>query len=271
MGSDRTVLVTGSSSGIGRATARAFLDAGWTVYATARDPDDCRSLAEDGAQTPSLDVTDAAAVARVVQRVEDEEGRLDCLVNNAGFGQYGPVTDVSTDALRDQFEVNLFGVHRLTRRCLPLLQTTGGTVVTVSSLAGRIPFPGAGPYAASKAAVESLSDALRAEVAPLGVGVTLVEPGPVSTDFERRRTASMDELDASPEYGWVYDLHRGGTTREWLLGVATPETVAEHVLDAAEADAPPARVAVGRRVGLLLALSRVVPESWRDRLYRQLF
>lgn len=269
----RTVLITGCSSGIGRATAAAFLDAGWVVYATARDPTDCAALADRGAATPPLDVTDPDAVAGVVERVERESGGLDCLVNCAGVGYYGPLADLPTETLREGFEVNVFGVHRLARAFVPLLREEAGTIVTISSVAGRVPFPGAGGYAASKAAVESLSDALRAEVTPLDVDVTLVEPGPVDTDFARRRREAMADLERSDGYDWVYDLHdgNGGSTRDWLLGVSSPGDVATRVLEVATSDDPPARVAVGRRVWLLLVLSRLVPESWRDVVYRRLF
>jgi NAD(P)-dependent dehydrogenase (short-subunit alcohol dehydrogenase family) len=264
---DRTVLVTGSSSGLGRATARRFRDAGWTVYATARDPADAAGLADRGCHTPALDVTDDAAVSRVVR--EAAADGLDCLVNNAGFGQYGPVEDVPTDRLARQFDVNVAGPHRLCRAALPHLREREGTIVTLSSLAAHAPFPGAGAYCASKAAVEAHHDALRAELsaAAPGVDVVLVEPGPVDTGFRARRERELDALDRSAAYAAVYDRHRGETTRGALFGATTPADVADRVYDAATRPEPPARVPVGRRVRVARALARYVPDAWRERVY----
>ena len=144
----KTALITGTSSGIGRATAAAFLRRDWTVYATARNTDDVADLAEAGCETAELDVTSGADVERVVERVIEETGRIDCLVNNAGYAQYGPVEDVPPDVLHDQFDVNVYGPHRLTRAVLPhMRERRTGTVVNVSSVQGRV--SGAGACGAS--------------------------------------------------------------------------------------------------------------------------
>jgi NAD(P)-dependent dehydrogenase (short-subunit alcohol dehydrogenase family) len=266
-GDRRTALVTGATSGIGRATATTFADAGWTVYATGRDERALRTLADAGCEPRRLDVTDGRAVDRVLDAVRAETGRLDCLVNSAGYGQYGPVEDVPTRRVRAQFAVNVHGVHRVTRRALELLRRSGGTVVVVSSMAARLPVPGAGVYAASKAAVEAMGDALRAEVAPDGVDVVLVEPGPVETGFSDRRESEMAALAQSTDYDRVYDAHRGETTRGALFGDVTADDVASAVLRVAEAEDPPARLPVGWRVRAALALGNVLPREWVDRLY----
>ena len=142
---DKTVLITGSSSGIGRATAAAFLDEDWTVHATARDTADIEDLAEAGCETHELDVTDDEDVADVVDRVVDADGRIDCLVNNAGFGQFGPLEDVPVEDLHAQFDVNVYGPHRMARAVLPHMREQGeGTIVNLSSVSGRVATPGMG-------------------------------------------------------------------------------------------------------------------------------
>mgnify|MGYP006286532787 FL=1 len=141
--SDRTVVITGCSSGIGRATAYAFLDEEWTVYATARNPADIQTLGEAGCDIGTLDVRDPEDVERVIGRVIEEEGRLDALVNNAGYGQHGPLEDVDDELFEKQFDVNVFGPHRLIREALPHMRQRGeGTIVNVSSVSGRLAAPG---------------------------------------------------------------------------------------------------------------------------------
>ena len=263
-----TVLITGCSSGIGRATARAFLDEEWRVYATARNPADVEQLGEEGCDIATLDVTDDGDVARVVDRIIDEDGRLDCLVNNAGYAQLGPVEDVPTDALDEQFDVNLNGPHRLIRAVLPHMREQGeGTIVNVSSVSGRVAAPGAGAYAASKFALEALSDSLRAEVDEYGVDVVVVEPGPVDTKFSERTERELDRLDRSGAYESFYRILEdtraigGGGP-----GAVSADRVAEDVLDAASSTKPPTRIPVGTvaRAGVL---ARFVPDRLRDRAY----
>ncbi|MFB6134139.1 MAG: SDR family oxidoreductase, partial [Halanaeroarchaeum sp.] len=172
---ERTVLITGCSSGIGRATAQAYLDEDWTVYATARNEADLGALDEMGAKTRELDVTKPAQCRAVVDEVVDEQGRLDVLVNNAGYAQFGPLEDVPPRDLHAQFDVNVYGPHRLIRAALPHLRGAGeGTIVNISSVTGRIATPGMGAYAGSKFAIEAMSDALRAEVAQFGIDVVVV-------------------------------------------------------------------------------------------------
>ena len=267
---DPTVLVTGSSSGLGRATAHRFRDAGWTVYATARDPADAVGLADRGCHTPALDVTDDAAVSRVVG--EAAADGLDCLVNNAGFGQYGPVEDVPTDRLARQFDVNVAGPHRLCRAALPHLRECEGTIVTLSSLAAHAPFPGAGAYCASKAAVEAHHDALRGELsAAAGVDVVLVEPGFTRTDYYETAERTLSAV-AGPEspYGGLYEhLETLADMGPRLFG-SEPEAVADVIADAAEAGDPDARYPVGTDARLIL-LSRLLPDRVRDRLDRLVY
>jgi NAD(P)-dependent dehydrogenase (short-subunit alcohol dehydrogenase family) len=263
-----TVLITGCSSGIGRAAARAFLAEDWTVYATARNPADIEALGDAGCELATLDVTDDEDVRRVVDRVIDEEGELRCLVNNAGFGQFGPMEDVPVDLVRRQFDVNVHGPHRLTRAVLPHMRRQGhGTIVNVSSVAGRVAFPGGGTYCASKFALEAMSDALRAEVSEFDIDVVLVEPGPVETQFSDRAENKLDELEPSGAYDWFYEAFEdtramgGGGP-----GAVPPEEVAADIVNAASSTKPPARYPVGAvaRIGVL---ARFVPDHLRDQVF----
>ena len=288
----KTVLITGCSSGIGRATALAFLEEDRAVYATARNPADIETLGEKGCRIATLDVTDPDDVDRVVDRIIDEEGHLSCLVNNAGYAQFGPVEDVPTGQVHRQFDVNLYGPHRLLRAALPHMRDQeAGTIVNVSSAAGRLSFPGGGIYAGSKFALEAMSDALRNEVDEYGVDVVLIEPGPVETSFTDRAEAEVygdddrvgdaadadaddaDDipgLDRSGAYESFYDLFSdtklvGGGG----LGAIPPERVADDIVDAASSTKPKARYQPGTaaRVG---ALARFLPSRWLDVGYRYL-
>jgi NAD(P)-dependent dehydrogenase (short-subunit alcohol dehydrogenase family) len=265
----KTVLITGCSSGIGRATALAFLDEEWEVYATARNPADIETLGDRGCDISTLDVTDDDDVERVVSRIVDEHGRIDCLVNNAGYGQFGPIEDVPTDRVHEQFDVNVYGPHRLTRAVLPhMREQESGTIVNVSSVAGRLSFPGGGVYCGSKFALEAMSDALRAEVQGMGVDVVLVEPGPVDTSFDERVASEVDDgLDRSEAYESFYDtfddvqaVGGGGFWEE------SPERVAEDIVNAASATKPAARYPVGT-VARVAVLARFLPDSVRDKAF----
>lgn len=266
---DKTVLITGCSSGVGRATATAFLEEEWTVYATARNTADIEPLADAGCETASLDVTDESSVSVVVDRVLEQEGQIDCLVNNAGYGQFGPVEDVPTDLLSAQFDVNVHGPHRLVRAVLPSMRERGeGTIVNVSSVAGRVAVPGMGSYSASKHALEAMSDALRAEVAD--VDVALVEPGPVSTEFADRADDELEKLDQSDGYDAVYTLYEDTEVFGGQSPVAvSPDDVAETILEAGVSPNPDTRYPVGP-FGTLALKTRFLPDSVRDWAYRQL-
>ncbi len=268
---DETVLITGCSSGIGNATARLFHEEGWTVYATSRDETDLSDLAELGCRTDTLDVTSGDDIERVVERIVDEEGTIDCLVNNAGYGQYGPMEDIPADELHRQFDVNVYGPHRLTRAVLPHMRDQeDGTIVNVSSVSGRVSAPGTGAYSSSKAALEFVSDALRGEVDGFGVDVVLVEPGPVATEFTERYEDELTEgLDRRTDvYGWIYDTLEDASVVGGSAPIAAdPERVAMVIHDAAEATDPKARYPVGR-VAKLMILSRFLPDDLRDLAYR---
>jgi NAD(P)-dependent dehydrogenase (short-subunit alcohol dehydrogenase family) len=261
-----TVLITGCSSGIGRATAEAFLDDGWTVYATARDTDDITDLGQrEGCKTNALDVTDDSDVRNVVNRMLRNEDRIDCLVNNAGYAQFGPTEEVDTEDVERQFEVNVYGPHRLSKAVLPHMREAGeGTVVNLSSVAGRVSMPGGGAYSGSKFALEAMTDSLRWEVEGHGIDAVLVEPGPVQTKFGDRASEETNTTERTGAYDWFWSLFEdtdvlaGGGP-----GAIEPEEVADRILDAANLTDPPARMPVGPLAGWLIK-TRHLPDSIRD-------
>ena len=259
---DRTVLITGCGSGIGRATAREFARQGWTVYATDLRTELLEPLADE-CETAELDVTDGDQCEAVVERVADEAGGIDCLVNNAGYGVLGAVADVSTEQTREQFDVLVHGPHRLARAVLPKMHDQrGGTIINVTSLLGRVTFPGLGVYGSAKFALEGLTDALRMETGP-DIDVVAVEPGWVRTGFDEAAREQFDAIDASPEYADVYELHEEGPFLDGGPLAVEPEAVAEEILCAASSSNPKSRYPVG--VARWLVLLRFLPDSLQDK------
>ena len=190
----KVVLVTGCSSGIGHATALRLANAGWTVYATARRPETLTDLAGAGCRTLACDVTDETSMAACVATVEEAEGSIGALVNNAGYSQSGATESVPMDQIRRQFETNVFGLIRMSQLALPGMRRAGwGRIVNISSMGGRLVFPGGGIYHATKYAVEAICDAMRFEVREFGVDVVCVEPGLIVTGFADAAVASVAE------------------------------------------------------------------------------
>ncbi|HWX46375.1 MAG TPA: SDR family NAD(P)-dependent oxidoreductase [Solirubrobacteraceae bacterium] len=203
----KAVLITGCSTGIGRATALRLARSGWTVYATARRPESIADLADAGCRTLTLDVTDEASMQAAVQAVEQAEGAVGVLVNNAGYSQSGAIEQISPEAVRRQFETNVFGAIRLAQLALPGMRgQRWGKIVNVGSMGGRMTFPGGGLYHATKYALEALSDVLRFEVRGFGVDVVLIEPGLITTEFAQNSVATVptgarSAGDAQPSEG----------------------------------------------------------------------
>jgi short-subunit dehydrogenase len=265
------VLVTGCSSGIGRAIAQALLRGPHPVWATARKVETLADLAAAGARVLPLDVTDEASMAAAVREVEDTHGPLGGLVNNAGYGEYGPVEEVPIDAVRRQFETNVFGLLRLTQLVLPGMRAAGrGRIVTISSMGGRMTLPGGGVYHASKYAVEALSDALRFETRGFGIAVSVVAPGPV-------RTAFADAATAVPDGDGPYAAFRRGVAERNAAayhdpkarGTLVPEDVAEVVVTVLESSRPKARYPVGFVSREVVGARRVLPTSVWDAMLRR--
>lgn len=268
--SPRVVLITGCSSGIGRATARRFLQAGWHVWATARDPTDIADLETAGCRTAALDVTDHEQIDDVVDRILERDGHIDGLVNNAGFGQTGAIEEVPIHRFREQFEVNVFGPIRLTQAVLPSMRTNDrGRIVNVSSLLGRVVYPTRGAYAASKHALEAVSEALRDELVNTEIDVVIVEPGSVQTSFEEHLRATESTLD---DHGSYRDIRRrvDQATRMAVKRGLPPERVADVIYSASTTEKPKLRYTVGTDALIGLWADRLVPRTVKEWIFRLL-
>lgn len=262
-------LVTGCSTGIGRATALQLQAAGTTTVATARSLSSLEQLAAAGCTVLPLDVTDDASRRACLARVSALHGDVDVLVNNAGYAEMGPVEQVPLDAWRRQLETNVLGPVALAQLVLPGMRAAGrGRIVNVSSMGGEITFPGGGAYHASKYALEALSDALRVEVRPFGVQVVVVQPGPVATAFGDN-AADLGAYDRGPYGGLARALDTA--IRERTPNGATPEAVARVVVRAATSRRPSTRYRVGAMSRGLVLGRRVMPDRVWDALMRSQF
>lgn len=266
--SGRTVLITGASSGIGLASAHRLLDRGWRVFAAARRLENMESLRQRGAEVLPLDVASEASRRQLADAISTRVGVLDALVNNAGFGEVGPVETMALDQARQMFEVNLFGLIGLTQLLLPQMrEQRSGRIVNVSSIAGRFVTPGAGWYGASKHALEGISDALRLEMHRFGVQVVLVEPGLIRTGFEAVADDSMQKHCADPIWGSMMRNVSAGWSEGFQKG-SSPEVVANTIVIALEADRPKARYRCGRESESVL-VQRFMPTAVWDALVRK--
>lgn len=273
----KTVLITGCSTGIGRATAERLTDHGWRVYATARRLDAIQDLADRGCRTLALDVCDDASIRAAVREVENAEGVVGVLVNNAGYGQEGPFEEVPMEEVRRQFETNVFGLVRLTQLVLPgMRRQRWGRIVNLSSMGGRLTFPGGAFYHATKYAVEALSDALRFEVRAFGIEVVVVEPGPIKTRFGDTAVASVHRLDdrASPYAAFNTVLaQRLREAYEGPMGrfAAPPDAVARVIERAISSPRPRTRYPVTLAARVLMGLRRWLPDRAFDGFLRTQF
>lgn len=261
-------LVTGCSSGIGRATALQLAGRGVTTVATARRVDTVADLADQGCIVLPLDVTDADSRTSCIAAIADGHGGVDILVNNAGYSQVGPVEQVPLEDWRRQLETNLLGPIALTQLVLPRMRANGhGRIVNVSSIAGEVTFPVAGPYHASKYALEAVSDALRMEVASFGIQVALVQPGPVASSFASNSSDLAPYLDG-PYAGLARGMQAAGHAQPSFA--ATPDHVAATVVRAATVRRPAHRYRVGVTNSLVVHASRLVPgRIWDAAMVRQ--
>jgi NAD(P)-dependent dehydrogenase (short-subunit alcohol dehydrogenase family) len=256
----RTALVTGASTGIGRATALELARRGWRVLAGMRRPEELA-----GAETVQLDVTSPEDVAALRGRP------LDALVNNAGIAVTGPLEYLPLGELREQLEVNAVGQIAVAQACLPALRAARGRIVNVSSISGRVAFPTYGPYAASKFALEALSDSLRRELRGSGVDVVVIQPGGVATPIWERGLGRAEALwqampaEAHARYGRLYATMRAQGEKLAREG-DPPEAIAAAVAGILEARRPRARYVLGRSARVEAALARVLPERTLDAL-----
>ena len=266
----KVALVTGASSGIGDATARRLAQLGYTVYAVARRADRMAALKEQGIRTVSADVTDDAALVALVDKIISETGRIDVVVNNAGYGSYGALEDVPIAEARRQFDVNVFALARLIQLVLPHMRAQrDGYIVNISSIGGKIWEPLGSWYHATKFAVEGLSDSLRAEVAGFGVKVIVIEPGAIRTEWA---AISADNLEAASAGTAYREQARfvSGTLRATDKSRLTsgPAVVADAIGKAVQSPRPRTRYAVGGGARSILFTQRLLTDRGFDRFIR---
>ena len=266
----KPVLITGCSTGIGRATAERLHADGWKVYATARRTDSIEDLKRDGCETLALDVTDEKSMERAVKTVEGEHGAVGALINNAGYSQSGAVETIPMDSVRRQFETNVFGLMRMCQLVLPGMRNEGaGRIVNISSMGGKLTFPGGGVYHATKHAVEALSDALRYEVAGFGIDVVVIEPGLIVTNFGEAAVGSMSEVESEGPYGRFNTAVARLTAGAYEGGLARfgggPETVAAKIGRALDARRPATRYKVTSSARVVMGMRRAMTDRMWDR------
>jgi len=281
----KVVLITGCSSGIGHATALRLARGGWSVYATARRPEMIADLAEAGCETLALDVTDEQSMRAAVDHVEGAAGAVGVLINNAGYSQSGAIETVPLKAARAQFETNVFGLVRLTQMVLPRMRAQHwGRIVNVGSMGGRLSFPGAGHYHATKHALEAISDAMRFELRGFGIDVVLLEPGLITTEFGETATASIAETStaangAQPNAGDPYGefnttvgaVTKGAYEGPMRLLGAGPDRVAKTIERVLKRRNPPARITITPSAKLMIGLRRVLPDRAWEAMMRAQF
>jgi len=273
----KAVLITGCSTGIGRATALRLASSGWTVYATARRPEAIADLERAGARPLALDVTDEASMRRAVDTVEQAEGAVGVLVNNAGYSQSGAIETVPMEAVRRQFETNIFGLVRLTQLVLPKMRAQRwGRIVNLGSMGGRLSFPGGGHYHATKHALEALSDAMRFELRGFGIDVILLEPGLITTEFGEAASASMTGVTSFPDDPYAqFNAAVGAVTKGAYDGPmrhlgAGPERVAKVIERAIRRRRPPARIKITPSAKVTIAVRRLMSDrAWDAAMRRQ--
>ncbi len=270
------VLITGCSSGIGHAAAASLRDAGLRVYATARRAETLADLAARGIATLPLNVTDEASMAEAVAAVEADAGAVGTLINNAGYGLYGPVEQVPMAEIRRQFETNFFGLVRLSQLVLPgMRRRQGGRILNVSSMGGRATLPGGAFYHASKYAVEAFSDALRMEVAQFGIDVVLIEPGPVKTPWTDVAADSLgdatsgSETDPYAAYKAAVGVSFGRTTSGFVSRLGSDaQDIAKVITRAVTARRPRTRCLINPVAKSLVTMNRLLPGRAYDAIIR---
>ena len=272
------ILITGCSSGIGAALARGFHGRGHMVYATARRLESLAPLAQAGLRTLALDVNDDASIAAALAVVHSEQGRLDVLVNIAGFSQVGAVLDLTRDDLRRQYETNVIAPIAVTRAALPLLRASstsgagrpsGAVIANIGSIVGLFTTPFAGAYCSSKAALHALSDALRMEVAPFGIHEVTVQPGGVQSSFGAHAEAAI-QLPAKSLYrGVEKGIHARAQAGQ--VGATPAEVFVIPVVDALLQDSPPVRVRGGKGSTLFPLLKQLLPTRRFDAILSRKF
>jgi len=271
----KSILITGCSSGIGYSTATELKKRGHYVIATARKTEDVTRLTQEGFTTIQLDLADSQSIQQAVNHaVELTDGKIDALFNNGAFGQPGAVEDLTRDVLRYQFETNLFGTHELTNLLIPLMRRQGhGRIIYNSSVLGLVALKYRGAYNASKFALEALADTLRLELHGTNIHISLIEPGPILSDF-RKNSYALYKKNIDPSHSFHKEAYKAMEARLQNEGAAVAFTlpakaVADKVIHALEAKQPKMRYYVTFPTYLFAFLKRILPMSWLDSLLRK--
>jgi NAD(P)-dependent dehydrogenase (short-subunit alcohol dehydrogenase family) len=271
----RPVLITGCSTGIGRATAERLADDGWNVHATARRLESIEDLAARGCKIHALDVTDEGSMEAAVEEI-GKDGPIGALINNAGYSQSGAVETIPMSSVRKQFETNVFGLVRMCQLVLPGMRGAGsGRIVNLSSMGGKLTFPGGGIYHATKHAVEALSDALRFEVQGFGVDVVVIEPGLIVTEFGETAAGSLADVEEHGPYAKFNAEVAAATANAYTGGMARfgagPEAVAGKIARALSARRPSTRYKVTPSARVMMGMRRLMTDRMWDRMVRSQF
>ncbi len=265
------VLITGCSSGIGRAMADAFKEAGHEVWATARKAADVQILAAAGLRAVALDVNDSDALEGVAAELERHGKGLDVLINNAGYGGIGPLLDGGVDAIRRQFETNVFSIVGVTRALFPLLRRNKGLVVNIGSVSGVLVTPFGGAYCASKAAVHALSDALRMELAPFGMRVMEVQPGAIDTQFAKNASQEAEQVIHESSAWWPLREGIRARANASQTHPTRASDFARDVLNAVQRPKPPRLLRSGNGSRVLPLLAHLLPKGLLERILSKRF
>ena len=267
----KVALVTGGSSGIGEATALKLQELGYTTYAAARRVQRMEHLTTTGIRPLAMDVTDEESMESGVKHILAEEGRIDVLVNNAGYGSYGALEDVPMSEARSQFEVNVFGAARLIQLVLPhMREQRSGTIINITSMGGKIYTPLGAWYHATKFALEALSDCLRMEVEPFGINVVVIEPGGINTEWGGIAAQKLRTVSGSGPYADQAGAVAESLTSETNRRRQSPPTViANAIARAVTARRPKTRYAVGYGARPMIFLHEVLPNRWFDAFMRR--
>ncbi|SDE08456.1 SDR family oxidoreductase [Limimaricola pyoseonensis] len=251
----QTILITGASTGIGRATARFFHDKGWNVVATMRSPENETELsALDRVLVTRLDVTDGASITAAVDAAIDRFGAIDVLLNNAGYGAYGPLEAFPVEGIRRQFDTNVIGLLEVTKAVLPTMRDrASGTIVNISSIGGRMTFPLGTLYHGTKFAVEGLSEALHYELEAIGIRVKIVEPGMIATDFGGRSFDFRNDEGLAGYQPIVQAMFETMGSEDFTRNASAPEVVSQAIWDAVNDNSPRLRYTAGEDAQQLMA------------------
>ncbi|MBM7624112.1 oxidoreductase [Sporohalobacter salinus] len=264
----KVVLVTGASSGIGKATAKKLIEEGYTVYGAARRLEKMENLKKMGEGSIKMDITKEEDIKNCVDKIIKEQGKIDVLFNNAGFGLYGAVEDVSLEDARYQFEVNLFGLARITQLVLPhMRKQKSGTIINTSSIGGRIYTPFGAWYHATKHALEGWSDVLRLEVEQFGIDVVIIEPGIIETEFADAVSSSMMKNSGDGLYKDMAKVVAKSMEDSYKEGNGScPTVIAKTVSKAIKARKPKTRYVAGKMAKPLMFMRKWLPDKIFDKV-----